>query len=137
MEIENEKKFHFFDDDEIHRAPSVLIIFSFSGVRSSSVSSDKFVSLKGNMNASKVYATQAAFGDVSAKSMYSSLRLRSNSLEASKVSTIETVTPLIKVPKDSNGVRLYMFLSISEKNNSLTFCSITGFGARRLRLGDR
>ena len=117
---------------------SVLIIFSFSGVRSSSVSNDKFVSLKGNMNASKVYATQAAFGDVSAKSMYSSLRLRSNSLEASKVSTIETVTPLIKVPKDSNGVRLYICFSLSlKKNNSLTSRSITGFGARRLRLGDR
>ena len=83
---------------------SVLIIFSLG--ESSRVSSDKFVSMKGNMNASKVYATQAAFGDVSTKSMYSSLRLRANSLEASKVSTIETVTPLIKVPKDSNGVRL-------------------------------
>ena len=94
---------------------SVLIIFSFSGVRSSSVSNDKFVSLKGNMNASKVYATQAAFGDVSAKSMYSSLRLRSYSLEASKVSTIETVTPLIKIPKDSNGVRLYICFSLSLK----------------------
>ncbi len=83
---------------------SVLIIFSLG--ESSRVSSDKFVSMKGNMNASKVYATQAAFGDVSTKSMYSSLRLRANSLEASKVATIETVTPLIKVPKDSNGVRL-------------------------------
>ena len=83
---------------------SVLIIFSLG--ESSRVSSDKFVSMKGNMNASKVYATQAAFVDVSTKSMYSSLRLRANSLEASKVSTIETVTPLIKVPKDSNGVRL-------------------------------
>ena len=83
---------------------SVLIIFSLG--ESSRVSSDKFVSMKGNMNASKVYATQAAFGDVSTKSMYSSLRLRANSLEASKVATIETVTPLIKVAKDSNGVRL-------------------------------
>ena len=36
------------------------------------------------------------------------------------MSTIETVTPLIKVPKDSNGVRLYMFSLSLKKYNSLT-----------------
>ena len=102
----------------------------------SSSSVDKFISLKGNMNASKVYSTQAAFGSVSAKTLYSSLRLRSNSVAGSKVSTIETVTPLIKVPTDSNGVRFYCynFFSLSLL---LTFVRFgTGFGARGLRLGN-
>jgi len=76
---------------------------------SSSSSSDKFVSLKGNMNASKVYSTQAAFGSASTKTLYSSLRLKANSVQGTKVSTIEMVTPLIKVPKGSNSVRLFSF----------------------------
>jgi len=78
-------------------------------VSSSSSSSDKFVSLKGNMNASKVYSTQAAFGSASTKTLYSSLRLKANSVQGTKVSTIEMVTPLIKVPKGSNSVRLFSF----------------------------
>ena len=79
------------------------------GSVSSSSSSDKFVSLKGNMNASKVYSTQAAFGSASTKTLYSSLRLKANSVQGTKVSTIEMVTPLIKVPKGSNSVRLFSF----------------------------
>ena len=86
MEIENEKKSFFRDDDEIDKHTlSVLIIFSFSGVRSSSVSNDKFVSLKGNMNASKGASEQ--FGDL--PSLYS-VKTRSNSLEASKVSQLRS-----------------------------------------------